>query len=92
MDKYISFYSDDFKSKGLDKNGWKQEKKVKGKNKLWIRIELSDIKISEQKEGNQIEVRFMQGYKSSNYSEKIRKLLILNREETGWKIVNERTY
>ncbi len=92
MDNYISFYSDDFNSKGLDKNGWKQDKGSKGKNKLWIRIELSDIKISELKDGNQIEVRFLQGYKSSNYLEKTRKLLVLNKEETGWKIVTERTY
>lgn len=92
MDNYISFYSDDFNSKGLDKNGWKHDKESKRKNKLWIRIELSDIKISELKNGNQIEVRFLQGYKSSNYSEKTRKLLILNKEETGWKIVAERTY
>ena len=58
MDNYISFYSDDFNSMGLDKNGWKHDKESKGKNKLWIRIELSDIKISELKNGNQIEGTF----------------------------------
>ena len=92
MDSYISFYSDDFNSKGLDKNGWKQDKKAKGKNKLWIRIELSHIRISETKKDSQVEVRFLQDYRSSNFSEKTRKLLVLDKEETGWKIVTERTY
>ena len=81
-----------FKSKGLDKNGWKQDKKTKGKNKQWIWIKLSDIQIAEIKEDSQVEVRFLQDYQSSNFSEKTRKRLILNKEETGWKIVSEKTY
>ncbi|MBW1860942.1 MAG: serine/threonine-protein phosphatase, partial [Deltaproteobacteria bacterium] len=58
IESYISFYSDDFVSKGLDKNGWKHDKKIKNRKKRWIRVKLNDIRISEPTEENRIEVRF----------------------------------
>ncbi|MDY7037692.1 MAG: hypothetical protein SV375_16210, partial [Thermodesulfobacteriota bacterium] len=89
MNSYMSFYSDDFVSKGLDKNGWKNDKADKGNRKRWIRVELMDIRISKLIEDNQIEVRFFQSYRSTNYSGKSDKILILKKEEAGWKIISE---
>ena len=91
IDRYISFYSKDFTSKGLDRNGWKRDKAVKGKKKRWIRVDLNNIKISRPGEANRIEVRFMQDYRSSNYLNSSAKLLLLIRENSGWKIVAEKS-
>jgi protein phosphatase len=92
IESYISFYSDDFVSKGLGKNGWKHDKVIKNRKKRWIRVKLNDIRISEPTEENRIEVRFLQEYKSSNFSGKSDKILILSKEKTGWKIIKEKSY
>jgi len=92
IETYISFYSDDFNSKGIDKNGWKHDKAIKNRKKRWIRLELNDIRISELTAENRIEVRFLQEYKSSNFSGKSNKMLILSKEKTGWKIIREASY
>ena len=92
IETFMSFYSDDFVSKGLDKNGWRRDKATKNRKKRWIRLELNDIKISEPMAANRIEVRFLQEYKSSNFSGKSNKMLVLSKEKTGWKIIREESY
>ena len=92
IQSYISCYSDNFVSKGLNKAGWRHDKAVKGRTKLWIRVKLKDIRIVESRSDNQVEVRFFQNYRSSNYSGSSKKKLILIKERTGWKIFAEKTY
>lgn len=91
IEHYISFYSDDFHANGLDKGGWKRDKAEKGRNKAWIRLELKKIKIVELREDNRIEVRFLQQYKSSNYSGRFNKMLVIKREGREWKIITEKS-
>ena len=91
MEKYISFYSEKFRENRLDKKGWKLDKAKKGIGKQWIRIELSDIKISELTDDKRIKVTFTQDYRSSNFSVRSEKLLILEKEASGWKIIHERS-
>jgi len=89
MDRYISFYSKDFRSSGLNRDGWKQGKARKGIKKDWIRVEMSDIRISGPKEDDLVEVRFSQRYSSSNFFVRSEKQLILRKEGIGWKIISE---
>jgi len=91
MEGYMSFYSDDFATKELDKKGWRGDKEEKGRAKSWIRLELIDLDISKTTE-NRLEVRFLQDYKSSNFSEKSQKKLILIKKDSEWKILSEETY
>ena len=70
----------------------RKDKARKNGNKQWIRIELTDIKISGLDKDDRAEVRFSQDYKSSNYSSKGSKLLVLIQEMDGWKISSERGY
>jgi len=91
IETYMSFYSDNFLSKGLDKNGWKKDKKIKNSRRPWIRGKLMDIRISDPTEDNRIQVDFQLEYKSSNYSEVLHKTFILDKEKAGWKIIKERT-
>jgi serine/threonine protein phosphatase PrpC len=92
MEKYISFYSKDFESGNFDRNSWELDKSRKNRRKQWIKIEISDIKISGPNESNHIEVRFRQDYRSSNYSGISEKSITLKQEGDGWKIISERSY
>ncbi len=90
MNSYIYFYSKDFKSSVLSRDGWKRDKERKGRKKDWVRLEISDIKIFEPKEDNLVEIRFSQRYSSSNFSERSIKRLTLRKEGAVWKILSER--
>lgn len=89
IETYISLYSKNFKGNRLDKEGWKQDKARKGKEKQWIRIGISNIKISEPTDDNRVEVRFRQDYRSSNFSVRSDKLLFLSSEGSKWRIIHE---
>lgn len=87
---YMSFYSEDFRSEGLNKTAWRQTKAERNKKKQWIKVELKEIFIGEPGPDNRLEVHFLQGYKSSNLSVSTSKSLILKRENNGWKICSEK--
>ncbi len=89
--KYISFYSNDFRSGRFNKNGWASDKSTKNRRKKWIRVEISNIKISEPDQNNRVNVRFSQDYKSSNFSVTSKKLLVLKKEGNKWLIVSEKS-
>jgi len=88
IETYMSFYSDHFISDGLDKNGWRNDKALKSRRKDWIQIELKEIDIPETVINGRIEVSFMQVYTSSNFSDESAKTVVLQKEDTGWKIIN----
>lgn len=90
MNRFLSYYSDRFKADGFDKEAWRRDKTSKNRKKKWIRIEISDIRISGSNDKKQMEVRFFQDYRSSNYSSKGEKLIVLSEEMDGWKILFER--
>lgn len=89
--EYISFYSDDFKSGRLDKNGWEYDKSRKNRRKKWIRVEIPDIKVFSPDKYNRIKVSFSQDYRSSNYSVLSKKVLLLKKENSKWVIVSEKS-
>lgn len=87
MTAFMSFYSDDFSSKGFDKNRWHKDKLAKNLRKEWIRIKLDHIKIVGPLGNGRYEARFTQVYKSSNYADSSKQILILKNETSGWKII-----
>jgi serine/threonine protein phosphatase PrpC len=90
MDGYLSFYSEAFHSQGLDKKGWRKEKAERNRKKQWITIELEDVTVRDAGRDGLVEARFLQDYRSSNYSVKSSKSLMLKKESSGWKIVSEK--
>ena len=92
MAAYISFYSDDFYSNRFDKDEWNLDKKIKDRKKDWIRLNISDIRVSGSVGDDQIVVRFLQDYSSSNFSIQSEKMLILLKNGGKWEIVFERSY
>lgn len=91
ISKYIAYYSNDFRSGRLNKNGWASDKSRKNRRKKWIKVEISKVKISSPDKNNEIKVRFSQDYRSSNFSVVSQKTLILKKENNRWTIVSERS-
>lgn len=91
MEQYVSFYSDFFYATALDRKDWIIDKKKKNNNKTWIQVDLESIEIGKPDAKGAVEIRFLQNYKSSNYSDQSRKQLILIKERGKWKILTERT-
>lgn len=91
IETYMSFFSDDFSAGGLDKNGWKKDKRAKNTRKDWIRVGVKNINISGPLKDNRFEVSIIQDYQSSNYSGISKKNIVLKREESGWKIIGIKT-
>ncbi len=87
INTYMTYFADDFYANGLDKEGWKQDKKNKNSRKDWIRISLSDIKLKGPVVDNTVIVSFIQDFNSSNYSERSVINLKLSKEASGWKIL-----
>jgi protein phosphatase len=87
---YMSFYSEDFQSLGMDKNGWREKKAERNKKKQWIKVELKEIAVGEPTNANQVDVRFHQEYRSSDSSLSTNKSLVLKKGNAGWRIAAER--
>lgn len=89
IDNYLSFYSERFRSGIFDIGKWKEDKAIKNSQKKWIRLDISDIRISFNVKEKKAEVEFTQKYSSSNFSSEERKKLIIERDESGMKIISE---
>lgn len=89
--EYLNFYSEHFKSGRFDKSRWKKDKSLKNKRKSWIKIGISDVRITGPDRDNRVAVNFTQDYRSSNYSVRSEKELVLIRENGTWVIVLEKS-
>jgi len=86
---YISFYSGHFSARGLDRNGWKQDRRVKNSKRPWIRGRLIDVKIRMAPSDDSVILNFFLEYVSPNYTEVLDKTLAVRKHSEGWKIVRE---
>ena len=91
MKKYFSFYIDDYSSKYFNNNElWKKDRKKRIENKSSIEIKITDLNITfniEKKETANI--KFIQNYKSEEYSDEVVKNILLIKENFNWKIFSE---
>lgn len=88
--RYGAFYTADFTSANQGRTPWLADKARKNRGKEWIRVRLSDLKITGTTDSPLLEVRFTQEYSSSNYAETSQKSLVLRPNGTRWEIVAER--
>jgi hypothetical protein len=87
IQRYVSFYSPEFRSKGLDFNGWLQKKVESFQRPGPIRVELSDVWVFI--EGKNATARFIQRYQGPNLSDVGEKILKLVYFKDQWRIVSE---
>ena len=87
IDRYMSYYSRNFNSGGLDYSAW-QEKKAK----LFSRPGSVSLKVSDLwvvVAGNQASASFIQHYRDAHYSDVGEKTINLVQNNGKWQIVSE---
>jgi len=87
ISSYMSFYSPDFLSEGLDYKGWMQKKTKLFKTSGDIQVEITDLGVFI--EGEYATARFVQRYHGSKLSDVGEKTLTMVNSNGKWKIVSE---
>lgn len=84
---YMSFYAPAFRSKGLDRQGWKKLKSQAFKKSGNIRVDISDLWVFIEK--NQANVSFVQRYYDQNILDVGQKNLFFAKTNGTWEITFE---
>jgi ketosteroid isomerase-like protein len=87
ISSYMSFYSPDFLSEGVDYKGWMQKKTQLFKTSGDIQVEISDLGVFIEAE--YATARFVQQYHGSKFSDVGEKTLTMVKSDGKWKIVSE---
>ena len=89
-ERYLSHYSQRFRSVDEDYRSWAAHKRRVNAAKQWIRVGVSNTAMFRYpRERNFVVVAFDQDYHSSNLSNRMRKVQYWVLEEGGWKILYE---
>lgn len=89
-ESYLKFYKNDFHSSQFaDHQSWRQGRKYSLSNPKYIKINLTNIEAMPLSE-NLIEVVFYQAYESNRFKDTVKKQLIWQKTDGGWRIVKER--
>jgi ketosteroid isomerase-like protein len=87
IDAYKSFYSQDFRSQGLDYRGWIKKKKKRFNTVAKLRVDILDLGVFI--EGESAVATFIQRYQDSKISDIGEKTLTMIHADGKWKIVSE---
>jgi len=87
ISSFMSFYSPDFRSEGLDYKDWMQKKTKLFKTSGDIQVEITDLGVFI--EGEYATARFIQRYRGSKFSDVGEKTLTMVNSDGKWKIVSE---
>jgi tetratricopeptide (TPR) repeat protein len=89
--KYLSFYAPDFKVPGKQsRKEWEATRKERVTEPKWIKVEISDAKVSFE-DGGLAVVKFRQSYRASHLKTSGRKTLVMVKSGGDWLIQEERT-
>jgi len=89
-ERYLSNYAHGFRTDGGDRGRWAAGKRRINARKAWISLALSEVSVYRDPSApGLLAVNFAQDYRSSNFSERIRKTQHWALEEGRWKIVYE---
>ena len=89
MDRYLSFYSPEFRPEsGLTRGEWAAQRHERVPRPEWIRLTLGPFE-SAPEGPERVSVAFDQTYETPNYGDAVRKMLTLVREDGAWKIAVE---
>lgn len=88
--KYLSHYSNDFRSETRDFATWKAKKRKVATGKTWVKVGTNDVSLFAYPGAKEtMMVTFEQDYRSNNLSNRTVKRQFWVREGQGWKIVHE---
>ena len=87
---YLESYSEEFvSSKGLSREEWEKERKIRLITPDYIKVNLSDIKVN-QHDVDFVDVDFIQHYQSNNYNDEVIKRLTMQKIDSQWLIIKEK--
>lgn len=90
MDKYLSHYSDEFRTGKTDLQTWERDKRRVASGKEWVKVSTTDLSIFLVPGSSDLAVvDFDQDYQSNNLTNQMRKRQYWHRESDGWKILYE---
>ncbi len=88
-DLYLSFYDPEFHpAKGMSRSRWTQQRRLRLRRPVWLKVTLDDFKIQPAGEGR-VRVQFLQYYQSDTYQDRTRKEIVLKFSPKGWHILSE---
>ena len=87
IDRYMAFYSPDFRAKDLNFSAWKAKKAYIFQKKDAIQVKIIDLWVL--MESNRAVATFVQQYKDRTVAEVAEKTLVLVNSNHSWKIVSE---
>ncbi|MEM7282957.1 MAG: L,D-transpeptidase family protein [Pseudomonadota bacterium] len=87
---FLSHYDESFEGRGMDINGWRENKRQVIPNSGDISVSLSNVGLlAHPEEDNLVLVTFRQHYKSAKFSSSINKRQYWRKTRDGWRIVFE---
>ncbi|MCK4244220.1 MAG: L,D-transpeptidase family protein [Candidatus Omnitrophica bacterium] len=90
---YLSLYSQDFYSRGMDRKKWERYKEKVISNKKFIKIKIENLKILRYRKANRFGdiavCSFNQYYSSDRFKDRCKKVLYLKKQPDNWKILGE---
>ena len=88
--RYLNFYSDSFRTQGMDRRAFEDHKKRVNQGKRFIRVRLDQVGIyGYPGESDVVVVDFVQHYENDSFRSTGRKHQYWRRESDGWRIVFE---
>lgn len=89
-DRYLSYYSTSFRTPGMDRKTWENQKRQVNAGKKWAKVQLSDLSLFVASQPRSLMVTtFTQDYHSSNLSNRMRKRQYWEWQNNRWQIVLE---
>jgi adhesin transport system outer membrane protein len=89
LDRYLAFYSPDFKpADGVSREAWARKRAARVKPGAGITVDISDL-LLDAGGPEHLRAEFVQEYRSSRYSDKVRKTLRWVRVGSNWLIESE---
>jgi murein L,D-transpeptidase YafK len=95
VERYLSHYSEKFWSKMHTLKSWQNRKRQLARFKTYQKVKLNNLSLftyprsENDKLGNMVVARFIQEYRSNNFSGDMQKRIYLSRNDNDWKIVYE---
>lgn len=89
-DVYLDFYAQAYHPAELSRQNWRKERRQKLQRPDWIKVKLDNIQIT-LSDHQQARVELIQDYRASNYQDRTRKALLMQRTADGWRITGEQT-
>ena len=85
---YVGSYTADYAPRGMTHGAWTAQRRDRLASASFVRVSIDELDV-EFPDANTATARFVQGYSSDNYEDRVRKTLTLSRTASGWRIARE---